>query len=86
MKKKKNNDVEQANLIMKKQIEQKFKKPIWERFIDSLGTFLSVLLIALPILVLIIGVVVVIITLIENPLSLAILIVGILLVVMWGSR
>lgn len=82
MKKEKNADMEQMKATIEKQINSKFKKSPWESFKDFLGVFF----IAIFLLICIVGVLVLGVTLIENPLSLAILCGTILLIILWSSR
>lgn len=80
--KEKNADMEQMKATLEKQVSQRFKKSPWESFKDFLGVFF----IAIFLLICIVGVLVLGVTLIENPLSLAILCGTILLIIMWWSK
>ena len=67
---------------MKAILENRYKRPLWDRFKDAVGIFFLACFILLCI-----GVVVFLVaTLIENPVSLAILCGTILLMWMWGNR
>ena len=84
--KKKNPDMEAHATAMKKILETKYKRSLWDRFKDAVGIFFMAITILIT-AVLIVGIIVfLIVTLIENPLSLAILCGTILLMWMWGNR
>ena len=84
--KKKDPDMETHAIAMKKLLETKFKRSLWDRFKDTVGVFfmgIATLISA----VFIVGIIVfLIVTFIENPLSLAIICGTLLLMWMWGNR
>lgn len=82
MKKEKDADMELMRTIIEKQVKQRFERKPWERFKEFLGIFF----IAVFLLICIVGVLVLGVTLIENPLSLAILCGTILLIIMWWAK
>ena len=82
MKKEKDADMEQTRVTIEKALSQRFKKNPWESFKDIVGVFF----LAIFLLIAFVGVIFLFVTLIENPVSFAILCVTILLIIIWGSR
>lgn len=84
--KKKDQDMEAQHMAMMKLMQTKFKRPLWDRFKDAVGIFFFAIIILFS-AILILGIMVfLIVTLIENPVSLAILCLTIFLIWAWGSR
>jgi ABC-type transport system involved in cytochrome bd biosynthesis fused ATPase/permease subunit len=79
---KKDEDVEIWRTIKEKQNKQIFKQNPWEKFKEFLGLFF----IAVFLLICIFGVLFLGVILIENPLSLAILLGTILLIIIWLNK
>ena len=82
MKKVADNDLEMARKVVENQIKQRYKRPLWERIFDVIG----ILLFGIASIFLALGLIMVIIMLIENPLTVAIICGTILLMWFWGSR
>lgn len=80
--KEKEKDMEQTRATIEKALSQRFKKNPWESFKDFVGVFF----LAIFLLVAFVGVVFLFVTLIENPISLAILCFTILLIIIWSQR
>lgn len=83
---KKDKDMTAYAESMKKIVKAKYKRSLWDRFKDAVGVFFfaTILLISA---ISILGILVfLIITLIENPVSLAIICGTILLIWIWGNR
>ncbi len=80
MKKKK--DIEMVKKVMEQAIKKSYTPGLWSRFKDFIGVFVT----ALFILICIIGIFVLGITLLENPISLAILCGTVLLIFIWSKR
>ena len=82
MAKKKENDMEMQRRVLKGILTKRYKRPFWDQFKDAVGVFFLACFVLLCI-----GVVVFLVaTLIENPVSLAILCGTILLMWIWGNR
>lgn len=82
MAKKKDTDMDQARVYFEKILQQGYKRSLWDRIKDGVGTFFLGCFILLCIAV----VVFLIAMIIENPLSLAIICGTILIMWMWGNR
>ena len=81
-KKKVDQDMEMMKKTMQDLISKRYKRPVWDQIKDAFGVFL----LALGILLCVAVIVVLVITLIENSVSLAILCVTIFLIWMWSTR
>ena len=75
-------NIDMERKVLKGILGQRYKRPLWDQIKDAIGVFFLACFILLCI-----GVVVFLVaTLIEHPLSLAILCGTILLMWMWGNR
>ena len=79
---KQDKEIEQARRNLEKSINQTYKPNFWNKFKD----FVGMLFIAIFLLIGIIGIIVLFITLIENPLSLAVLCGTVLLITIWMTK
>lgn len=82
MAKKKDQEMDQAKKYFDQLINQRYKRSLWDRIKDGVGTFFLGCFILLCIAV----VVFLVTMIIENPLSLAIICGTLLLMWMWGNR
>lgn len=86
MAKKKDLEMDEARKTFAGMLDQRYKRPLWDRFKDAVGIFFLAVAVLIS-AILIVGIIVfLIMTLIENPVSLAILCATILLIWMWGNR
>lgn len=84
--KKKDQDMEAHKIAMEKILQSRFKSSLWDRFKDAIGIFFLAITILIS-AIMIMGIIVfLIVTLIENPVSLAILCLTIFLIWAWGNR
>ena len=72
--------------MLKRELEKKYSRPFGYRVKEAFKEFFGTLFACLAIVLMLIIVIVSIVTLIENPVSLAILCGTILLIIIWRSR
>jgi len=82
MTKKKDNDMEIMRKNMEALINKRYKRPVWDQIKDAFGVFLM----AFGILICLAVVVVLIVMLIDNPVSLAIVCLTIFLIWVWSNK
>ena len=76
------NKIRKARENLKKNVYKTYKGSLWSRFKDAMGIFF----LAILLLICIFGFFYLLITLIENPLSLAIFCITVLLIIIWERR
>jgi len=79
---KKVDEMEQQRILMEKVLGQRYKRPLWEQFKDAIGTFF----LACSILLVIAFAVFLVVMIVENPVSLAIICITAFLFWAWGNR
>jgi len=79
---KKDDEMEKQRILMEKVLGQRYKRPFWESFKDTVGLFF----LACSILLVIAVVVFLVVMIIENPVSLAIICITAFLFWAWGGR
>ena len=86
MAEKKDPQMEDHHKAMMSALTMKYKRPLWDQVKDAIGVFFLAVAILIS-AVLIVGIIVfLIVTLIEHPVSLAILCATIFLLWAWGNR
>ncbi len=79
-------NIDMERKVLKGILGQRYKRPLWDQIKDAIGVFFLAITILISV-VLIVGITVfLIVTLIENPVSLAILCATIFLLWAWSNR
>ena len=84
-----NNDSEVVNNVLKNEVSKKYRKSFFKSILETFEILIFLVLVFLAIVVVgafVIGIIMLFITLIENPISLAIICVTIGIFILWSMR